>query len=339
MPSSQSALPAILGTMTIGNEGAEGIRTTRLEDVEALFDVFQAYGHTEVDSARIYGLGSTEPLLAQAQWQERGLIMQTKLYPTYGRAMGAVDTMYYTHKPEDLRRGLMDSLDALGASKIDLWYLHGPDRKTPMEETLRGINQLHQEGYFARWGISNYTSWEVAQICEICQRNGWVKPSVYQGIYSALHRAVEPELFPCLRAYGLAFFAYQPLAGGFLSSRYHRDGDNPSEAGSRFDPQRWQGSLMRGKYFNDSYFDALDVIRPVAQKYGLTEAECAFRWLCHHSEMSKEQGDAIIIGASSRAQLENNLSDMEKDALPEEMVQAMDDAWLRVKGTVSKYFH
>jgi aflatoxin B1 aldehyde reductase len=57
-------------------------------------------------------------------------------------------------------------------------------------------------------------AWEVAQICEICDRNGWIKPSVYQGIYNAIHRAVEPELFPCLRHYGMAFYNYNPLAGG-----------------------------------------------------------------------------------------------------------------------------
>ncbi|KAL4892385.1 NADP-dependent oxidoreductase domain-containing protein [Aspergillus ambiguus] len=336
----QSALKAIFGSMTFGDEGLEGIRTTRLADAEAILDVFQAHGHDEIDSARIYGLGSCEPLLARAKWQERGLVMQTKLYPTYGRAMGAADTMYYTHKPDDLRRGLMDSLEALGTDRIDLWYLHGPDRKIVFEDTLREINQLHQEGHFTRWGVSNYMSWEVAQMCEICERNGWIKPSVYQGIYNALHRGIESELLPCLRNYGISLYIYQPLAGGFLTSRYQRDTkDHDIEGGSRFDSTRWQGSLMRGKYWNEYYFGALDIIRPVAQKYGLTETECAFRWLCHHSGLSKEKGDAVIVGASSGEQLDSNLTDMEKGPLPDDVVEALDGAWSHVRGVAPNYFH
>lgn len=77
-------------------------------------------------------------------------------------------------------------------------------------------------------------------ICEICIKNDWVRPSVYQGVYNALHRTVENELFPCLRHYGMGFYAYNPLAGGYLTDRYHReDADDKHEAGSRFDPKRY----------------------------------------------------------------------------------------------------
>lgn len=336
----KSALPVVFGAMTFGTPGIEGVRVTTIEGVNEILDVFQAHGHKEIDTARNYGAGSSETLLAAADWQGRGLVMDTKLYPTEGRSMGNLSPISYSHRPEDLRRGLMDGLKALNTSKIDMWYLHGPDRATPFEDTLREVNDLYREGYFSRFGISNYMSWEVAQICEICERNGWIKPSVYQGIYNALHRAIEPELIPCLRRYGIALYAFQPLAGGFLTSRYRRDmADSDYEPGSRFDPKRWQGALHRGRYWNDFYFDALDIIRPVAKKYGLTEAECALRWLNHHSVMRKELGDAIIVGASSARQLEENLLDLEKGPLPEEMVQALEAGWLRVKGVVPKYFH
>lgn len=335
-----SALPAVFGAMTFGKAGIEGVRVSETKDAEAILDVFQAHGHKEVDTARIYGAGTTEPVLADAHWQERGLIMQTKLYPSAGKAMGDMSVLSYNHTPEDLRRGLKESLEALKTTKIDMWYLHGPDRKTPFVDTLREVNKLYQEGYFARLGISNYMSWEVAQICEICDKHGWVKPVVYQGIYNALHRAIEPELLPCLRQYGIALYSFQPLAGGFLTARYRRDmGDGEHEPGSRFDPKRWQGNLHRGRYWNEFYFDALDVLRPVAREHGLTEAECALRWLCHHSGMKREFGDKVIVGASSAAQLEQNLVDMEKGPLPREMVEALDAAWLRVKGVVPKYFH
>ncbi|KAJ9142955.1 Aldo/keto reductase [Pleurostoma richardsiae] len=336
----KSGLPAVFGAMTIGKADFEGVRVTTVESANALLDVFQAHGHNEVDTARAYGGGTTEEYLGETNWKGRGIIMDTKLYPNAGKILGNLGSNAYTHRPADIRRGLKDSLEALKTDKVDMWYLHGPDRNTPFEDTLREVNSLYKEGYFSRFGISNYMSWEVAQICEICDRNGWVKPTVYQGIYNALHRAIEPELIPCLRHYRIALYAFQPLAGGFLTSRYHRDmRDDDYEPGSRFDPKRSLGKLHHSRYWNDLYFEALDIIRPVAKKYGLTEAECALRWLCHHSQMKKEFGDKIIVGASSTQQLEQNLVDMEKGPLPEEVLNALEAAWLRVKGVVPKYFH
>ena len=76
------------------------------------------------------------------------------------------------------------------ASSIDMWYLHGPDRKTPYEDTLRAVNELHKEGKFEKFGIANYMSWEVAEIVAICRAHGYIQPTAYQGIYNAIHRSV-----------------------------------------------------------------------------------------------------------------------------------------------------
>jgi aflatoxin B1 aldehyde reductase len=107
------------------------------------------------------------------------------------------------------------------------------------------INKLHQEGRFERFGISNYMAWEVAQICEICIRNNWVRPTAYQGVYNAVHRAVEAELFPCLRYYKLAFYAFNPLGGGFFAGNIDRNTE--AEKGSRFDPEKQQGKMYRAR--------------------------------------------------------------------------------------------
>lgn len=177
-------------------------------------------------------------------------------------------------------------------------------------------------------------------MCEICEKNGWIKPTVYQGLYNALHRAVEPELLPCLRHYGISFYNYNPLAGGYLTDRYHREQTAEDlEKGSRFDPERVQGQSYRARYWNDAFFDALDILRPVAKKHGLSEAECALRWMNHHSAMRREQGDKIIIGASSVGHLESNMKDLEKGPLPEEVVKALDQGWERCKGVSIKYYH
>ncbi|KAK5130704.1 hypothetical protein LTR08_001734 [Meristemomyces frigidus] len=205
---------------------------------------------------------------------------------------------------------------------------------------MRAVNDLYKEGHFTRFALSNYQAWEVAQICELCKANNWIQPSVYQGVYNALHRSIEPELLPCLRHYGIALYNYNPLAGGYLTSRYHReDQDAAIEKGSRFDPNKWQGKMYRSRYWNDAYFDALEILRPVAAKHGLTEAECALRWMTHHSELKREYGDAIIIGASSVRHLEDNMLDLEKGPLPEEVVQALDKGWEGCKGISIRYWH
>lgn len=261
--------------------------------------MFQKHGHNEIDTARAYGEGSSEEMLGELQWQKRELVMDTKYYPTAGRSAPAAWDAELRHTPEGLRENLEKSLAALKTDKVDMWYLHGPDRTVPYHTTMQAVNDLFKEGKFQRLGLSNYMAWEVAQICEMCKANGWKLPDVYQGVYNALHRSVEPELFPCLRQYGIAFYNYNPLAGGYLTSRYSRDDkDNEIESGSRFDPNKWQGKMYRGRYWNDQYFDALDVLRPVAKSHGLTEAECALRWMTHHSLLKRECGDAVIIGAS-----------------------------------------
>ena len=122
-----------------------------------------------------------------------------------------------------------------------------------------------------------------------------------------------------------------------LSDKYQRD-TAEHEQGSRFDPQRMQGKNFRGRYWNDAHFAALDIIRPVATKLGLTTAEAAMRWSTHHSLMKKECGDAIITGASSAAQLEDNLTNLEKGPLPDELAKAFDEAWASVKGVCSSYY-
>ncbi len=296
-----------------------------------------------MDTARFYGEGTSEEFLGDLDWQKRGLVMDTKYYPTRGRTMSKSNAPEdgWTHSAPHLRQNLMNSLKALKTDKIDMWYLHGPDRATSYEETMKAVDELNREGHFKRFAISNYMAWEVAQICEICKREGYVMPSVYQGVYNALHRSVEPELFPCLRHYGMAFYNYNPLAGGYLTNRYHREmKDDELEEGSRFDPNKWQGKMYRMRYWNEAYFDALDILRPVAKKYGLTEAECALRWMNHHSLLKKENGDGIIIGASSTKHMEENMKLLDDpNPLPEEVLNALDAGWERVKGISGRYWH
>ncbi|KAI9046681.1 hypothetical protein LZ554_009420 [Drepanopeziza brunnea f. sp. 'monogermtubi'] len=331
-----SDLKIVFGAMTIGKPNTLSARVHTVEGAIALLDTFQGHGYSELDTARMYGDGSSEEILGALDWQKRNIVLATKLYPNAGLPVSPNDQ--YTLRPADVRRGLQNCLKALQAEKIDMFYLHGPDRKTPFEDTLSEVDKLHKEGLFNRFGLSNFMSWEVAQICEICKRNGWIQPTVYQGVYHTLQRTIEAELLPCLKYYGISLYAFQPLAGGFLTGRYTRD-QQDFEPGSRFDPKHAQGKQHQGRYWNETTFDALDIIRAAAEKHSLTTAEVAMRWLRHHSLLKKESGDAIIIGASSVKHLEDNLNDVEKGPLPEDVLEALDKAWLVVKGVAPKYWH
>ncbi|KAK7677174.1 hypothetical protein QCA50_019883 [Cerrena zonata] len=337
----KSALNIVMGAMTFGEAGKEGARVYDTKGVEAILDVFQKHGHTEIDTARVYTGGTSEEYLGNIDWRARGLKLETKLYPTAANVrlqQQNPNATLISHSPEDLRKFLEISLKALNADSIEMWYLHAPDRTTPFEDTMRAVNELYKEGKFKRFGISNYTAWEVAEIVGICKANGWLQPTAYQGIYNAVHRNVEPELLPCLRKFGISFYEYNPLGGGFFTGRY-TSADAQVEPGSRFDPEKGQGKNYRNRYWNEYYFRALSHIQASADKHGLTLAEVALRWISHHSLLKREYGDAVIIGASSLKHIEENLVDLEKGPLPEEVVKTLDEAWEIVRPYATKYWH
>ncbi|KAG6807139.1 hypothetical protein H0H92_008649, partial [Tricholoma furcatifolium] len=173
--------------------------------------------------------------------------------------------------------------------------------------------------------------WEVAEIVGICKVNGYIQPTAYQGIYNAVHRNVEPELFPCLRKFGISFYEFNPC-------RYTST-EEGVEAGSRFDPDAVQGKNYRQRYWNDAYFEALSIIRKAAEAHNLTLPEIALRWISHHSLLKREHGDSVLIGASSLKHIEQNLLDLEKGPLPDDVVKALDEAWEVAKPYSSKYWH
>ncbi|KAA8651772.1 hypothetical protein EYZ11_000073 [Aspergillus tanneri] len=325
----QSPTPrTILGLMTFGPDESKGARITSLDDFNKCLDYFQQQGYNEVDTARVYIEGQQEAFTAQAKWKERGLTLATKWYP---RTPG-------DHKPGVLRANLDLSLKELGTNQVDIFYLHAPDRSVPFSETLEAVNELHKEGKFVELGLSNYTAFEVAEIVTLCNERGWVRPTIYQAMYNAITRSIETELVHACKRYGIDIVVYNPLAGGVFSGKY-KTKDIPAEG--RYSDQSHFGTLYRKRYFKDATFEALRVIEPVVEKYGLTLPETAFRWIRHHSALNiKDNGrDGIVVGVSSLAQLEANLRDIQKGPLPQEVVDALDQAWLIAKPTTADYWH
>jgi aflatoxin B1 aldehyde reductase len=322
---------------------------TSLSDLNKHLDYFQSKGYNEVDTARMYVGGKQEAYTRDAKWKDRGLTLATKVYP-YEAGV---------HKPDKLKEHFNTSLKELDTKTVDIFYLHAPDHSVPFEETLGAVNELHKEGKFVELGLSNFAAWEVAEVWNICNERGWVKPTIYQAMYNAISqslsylpcshvrnetnvhpaRAIEPELIPCCRKYNISIVIYNPLAGGLFSGKIKSADIAPSSG--RFSNTAKSGEMYRDRYFKSSTFEALKLVEDVAQKHGLTLLEIALRWCVHHSELRtrvKGGNDGVIIGVSSFEQLEGNLRDLEKGELPEEVVGVLDEAWMIAKASAPTYF-
>ena len=210
----------ILGLMTFGPPGTEGkgARISSLDEFNKNLDYLQSKGYNEVDTARAYISGDQEGFTREAKWQDRGLTLATKCYPT---SPGG-------HNSQNLRATFEKSLSELGSKSVDIFYLHAPDRSVPFVETLEACNELFKKGKFVQLGLSNYAAWEVAEIWNIANEKGWVKPTIYQAMYNAVTRDIEKELIPCCRKYKIDLVVYNPLAGGMFSGKY-KSKDTPNE--------------------------------------------------------------------------------------------------------------
>lgn len=282
---------------------------------------------------------TSEAFIAKAGAEKQGFRIATKNWPSKSRPMGN-NWKEYDHSPEGVRACMAESLQALQTDCVDMLYLHAPDRKNPFDATMKALDKEHKKGHFKRLAISNFRADEVEEVMRICTEHGYVKPEAYQGLYNSLVRTAEEELLPVLRKHGIAYYTYNPLAGGLYAGKLQQEKEgepDPNEAviekGSRFDKNTWQGQAYRKRYFHDAYFAALEAIRQAAHKHNLTMNEVALRWCMHHSALSAKHNDHVIFSASSLAHVEQNLVDFEKGPLPDDVVHAVDKGWQSVKAS------
>ncbi len=301
----QLAIPKF-GTMTFGGQ-------VELEDARAMVRAFMDAGYRDLDTAFTYADGQTEEILGSifADLDRSEITVATKAHP---RPRGNL-------RPESVRYQLETSLGRMGLTYADILYLHEPDLSTPIEVTLKGCQDLHTEGKFRKLGLSNYAAWQVADIWHICHNNGWVLPTVYQGMYNAVTRDVERELFPCLREHSVSFHVYNPLAGGLLSGRYTTRDQMPDQGRFKEHP------FYRDRYWNDAYFAAVSLIRVACDKHGISMSQTGRRWLLHHSMLDGAAQDGVIIGGSSLEHVVGNLEAWQAGPLPGQVVEAVDQAW------------
>ncbi|EED16246.1 aldo/keto reductase, putative [Talaromyces stipitatus ATCC 10500] len=233
MPPSKAAPQLVLGLANVGDTSADPMaRYGTPNAVKQLFDTFFNRGYTSLDTARNYpphAPGTAEPLIGAAlkSYEEHEstkpcFTISTKIMPRGDRP----------HTREKIEQNIIESLTALQLPQVDIEYLHDPDRTTPFEETCEAMDKACLEGKFRRFGLSNHKPEEIERVVKICEENGYVKPSVYQGHYNAIARAVEKDLLPVLRKHGISFYAFSPAAAGMFSGNHKRN----AEPGNRYDP-------------------------------------------------------------------------------------------------------
>lgn len=215
-------------------------------------------------------------------------------------------------------------------AQLDIYYIHAPDTSLPIEEMLKGIHDAHQAGYFRRFGLSNYTPAQVQEVYDVSKAKGYVLPSVYQGNYSAVARQPETELFPLLRKLGMSFYAYSPIAGGFLTKTRAQLTEG-TDAG-RFTQGHPVAAMYNSMYAQkESYLKALDLWQEAAELAGCSKGELAYRWVAFDSPLSKEHGDAIIFGSSSLKQTEETLGWLKNGSVGKEAKAKIDEIWKTVE--------
>lgn len=308
----------IFGAMNIGQQvfGDDAVR---------MLERFGAAGGVEIDAAYVYNNGACEEILGEClnKFGKNRFRISTKANP---RVTGRLD--YRSVKDQ-----LDGSLRRLGLERVDVFYLHFPDASTPVEEAIRACSELYSEGKFAELGVSNFPLSLIEEMVPVCDRLSCPRPTVFEGVYNALSRKAEAELIPALDRLGMRFNAYNPLAGGLLTGKYHDIREEPTEG--RF---ALRAKSYQGRYWKKSYFDALGIVSDACEAAGVADAEAALRWLAFHSSLDGGRGDGVILGASKLHQLEQNLVSFEKGPLPGGVVDAFDRAWALTKEDSPEYY-
>lgn len=286
--------------------------------VSSFLSVVKAHGIKELDTARVYNTGKSEELLGEVS-AFKDFAISTKA-PAF--APGSLSE-------KNILENCAKSIAALKQDKVDIYYLHGPDRTISLEEQCRAINTLYKQGRFERFGVSNISDAEVQRIHDICSQEGYVLPSVYQGGYNPIGRGPEATLFPLLKKLNMAFYAFSPLGGGILAKPLS-DIVNPAK-GTRFDQMKVFGDI----YLTDQILAQLKNVQHMCDTEGILLMEATMRWFMHHSPLGKEDG--VILGASTEQQIDRSLSACEKGPLSESLVKAWEDMWSEIKKNPPKY--
>lgn len=275
-------------------------RTVDLAGTKAIVHRALEEGINFFDTADVYGAqpGASETVLGEALeglWDQ--VVLGTKVRSKMGEDINDHGASRY-----HIMNGVEASLRRLKTDHIDLYYIHSWDAETPVEETMRALDDLVRSGKVRYIGASNFSSWQLARSNAVAEMRGWNSFVVTQEEYHMLSRDLEREVIPFARYANLGIIPYFPLAGGFLTGKYER--------GDAISPTR---ANYITPYLTERNFDILDQLRAFVARRGRTAGDLAMAWL-----LSEPQVCSVISGATSADQITANAQAGDWELTPEE---------------------
>ena len=285
-----------LGTMTFSDGSGiyKHIGDVDQADADELVKASIDAGINFFDTADVYSAGASETTLGQS-FRNLGIartdvVLATKVYSRMGQGRNDVGAS---------RGHIMDAVEAslkrLQTDHIDLYQIHATDSVTPIEETMRALDDLIRQGKVRYIGVSNQQAWRIATAQGISARRNLARFNTLQAYYSIAGRDLERELVPMLEAEKMGLLVWSPLAGGLLSGKFSRDNQSP------------EGSRRTGFDFpivdKERAWNVIDVLRPIAEANGCSSARIALAWL-----LAKPVVTSVLIGAKRLGQLEDNIA-------------------------------
>ncbi len=303
-----------LGTMTFGDQLDEASSQRVVDEAIDL-------GVNFIDTADAYTEGQSEVITGKALKGKRDRVfLATKVANPVGPDPikdAGLNRWHIIH-------GVEDSLRRLQTDCIDLYYLHRPDRSTPIEETMAAMDHLVMQGKINYVGMSNFASWQVCEALWKSDANRWAKPVALQLPYNLITRSIDEECVEFSEKMKLGMVVYNPIAAGMLTGKHTR---KAAAEGSRMSNSK----MYIERYWHESMFDAVESLQKIAEEAGLTLVELAYRWL-----MSKDVVDSVIMGVSKIEQVSANIAAAD-GRLSEETMSASDAIWNTLRGPHFKY--
>jgi aryl-alcohol dehydrogenase-like predicted oxidoreductase len=285
-----------LGAMTFGDTEGMWSQIAGLGQAKAdeLVKAAIEGGVNFFDTANVYSGGRSEEILGQSL-RNLGIardqfVLATKVLGRAGPGVNQLGLSRY-----HIMAALDASLKRLQMDHVDLYQIHGTDPVTPIEETLEALTDCVRAGKVRYLGVSNHAAWHIAKSLGISARRGLARFESIQAYYSLAGRELEREIVPLAHDQKLAILPWSPLAGGFLSGKFSRDAQGP--AGAR------RTTFDFPPVDRDKGFRIIDVMRPIAERHGVSVARVALAWLLHQGAVT-----SVIIGARNRDQLLDNLA-------------------------------
>ncbi|MDB5528213.1 MAG: dehydratase [Devosia sp.] len=283
-----------LGTMTFGHEADEAMSGQLMDD-------YVAAGGNFIDTANVYNAGVSEEIIGRwlkaHKTEAEQLVIATKARFPMGTGPNDVGI-----SRRHLGKALDDSLRRLQVEQIDLYQMHAWDALTPLEETLRFLDDSVRNGKIAYYGFSNFLGWQLTKAVWMAKANGYTAPVTLQPQYNLLMRDIEHEIVPAVLDAGMGLMPWSPLGGGWLSGKYQRDvtptgatrlGENPKRGMEAFDKRNAR----------EQTWQVVEALAAIAKERGVSSAQIALAWVAAQPAVT-----SVLLGARTREQLADNLA-------------------------------